>query len=323
MEAQSSSEVLDSKRAAQKNEIILCRRIKIENTLQECYKLLERRLERPPSPEEWCAVAGFKTTQELMDNLEAGRQAKSQLVSDNFGLVQSVVRKYVKGARSQMQTHGSRVESTDIVQEGVLGLIHAAEKFDADRGIRFSTYATIWVNSYVGRFMKSSRLVHVPFAVQDLGKKIQSVEKEVLPDGKVESFELNELAEAFNVTITKARSARRSYQQSVVSYDAPIDETHNFIEEYSASESEGEQVTAGDIEAVLRNILSSQEISVLRLRFGLDGEASRSYREISTTLGIGREMSRRICQKSFEKLRNTEAARALMDSCRGEYCDAV
>jgi len=219
MEAQSSSEVLDSKRAAQKNEIILCRRIKIENTLQECYKLLERRLERPPSPEEWCAVAGFKTTQELMDNLEAGRQAKSQLVSDNFGLVQSVVRKYVKGARSQMQTHGSRVESTDIVQEGVLGLIHAAEKFDADRGIRFSTYATIWVNSYVGRFMKSSRLVHVPFAVQDLGKKIQSVEKEVLPDGKVESFELNELAEAFNVTITKARSARRSYQQSVVSYD--------------------------------------------------------------------------------------------------------
>jgi len=222
-----------------------------------------------------------------------------------------------------MQTHGSRVESTDIVQEGVLGLIHAAEKFDADRGIRFSTYATIWVNSYVGRFMKSSRLVHVPFAVQDLGKKIQSVEKEVLPDGKVESFELNELAEAFNVTITKARSARRSYQQSVVSYDAPIDETHNFIEEYSASESEGEQVTAGDIEAVLRNILSSQEISVLRLRFGLDGEASRSYREISTTLGIGREMSRRICQKSFEKLRNTEAARALMDSCRGEYCEAV
>lgn len=302
------------------NEIILSRRIKVESALQECYKLLEQKLERPPSQEEWCDAAGLATTRELMDLVESGRQAKAQIVSNNIGLVHYVVRKYVRSAPSQVQFHGSRVETVDIIQEGTLGLIRAAEKFDPEKGIRFSTLATIWIRHFVGRFMKRSRLVHVPVHIQDLGKKMQSAET-VMPDG--ESMELNELAEVFNVSTTKARSARLSYSSRVISFDANEDDTRSLIEEYSAEtdESMDMRITSSEIEAVLTDILSSQEIAVLRLRFGLDGEASKSYREIAKILGIGREMSRRICKRSFEKIRNTDTARALRDSCFGEFCD--
>jgi RNA polymerase primary sigma factor len=244
-----------------------------------------------------------------------GRDAREQLTSANLRLVVAVGKKYI----------GRGLGFLDLIQEGNIGLIRAVEKFDYERGFKFSTYAHWWIRQAITRAIADqARTIRIPVHMIETINRLIRVSRQLLSElGREPTVE--EIAEAMSrgqevvVTPDKVREITKASQQAI-SLDMPIGEEQDqtlgdFVEDTAAmapAEAAANLLLKEQVEAVLDS-LTGRERRVLQLRFGLEDGRARTLEEVGIEFGVSRERIRQIEAKALHKLRHPSRSRKLRD----------
>ncbi len=254
--------------------------------------------ERYPSVSEWAEQVSMPC-RSFKRRLKLGRRAKEKMVQSNLRLVVSIAKKYMNRGLSFQ----------DLIQEGSLGLVRAAEKFDHEKGYKFSTYATWWIRQAITRAIADqSRTIRLPVHLYETISRIKKSTKTLSQElGRKPSEE--EIAERMEMTIEKLRFIAKSAQLPI-SLETPIGKEEDsrlgdFIE--SGTENPDQDVAKNllreDLESVLAT-LSPRERDVLRLRYGLDDGRMKTLEDIGQIFEVTRERIRQIEAKALRKLRH-------------------
>jgi RNA polymerase primary sigma factor len=238
---------------------------------------------------------------ELAQRIERGDlEAKERLVNSNLRLVISNARKY----------QGQELPLLDLIQEGILGLIRAAEKFDHRKGFKFSTYATFWIRESIQRALANrGRAIRIPVHIGQRERKIARAEQTLAAELGRDPTD-QELAAAAGMSSTEVREARAA-AKVVTSLDRPIGESEETsLVSLLASPEDGPEeqldVTVRD-EAISRALegLPEREREVVKLRYGVGGDEPTPLREAGRRLGISTDAVRKLEHKALADLRRS------------------
>ena len=279
-------------------EIELARKIADLLQLEELAAQFESDHGRQPDNKEWATLVDMPPIK-FRRRLMLGRRAKEKMVQSNLRLVVSIAKKYMNRGLSFQ----------DLIQEGSLGLIRAAEKFDHEKGYKFSTYATWWIRQAITRAIADqSRTIRLPVHLYETISRIKKTTKTLSQEfGRKPTEE--EIAESMEMTIEKLRFIAKSAQLPI-SLETPIGKEEDsrlgdFIEAdiENPEQDVAKNLLREDLEGVLAT-LSPRERDVLRLRYGLDDGRMKTLEEIGQIFDVTRERIRQIEAKALRKLRH-------------------
>jgi len=247
---------------------------------------------------------------ELSQRIERGDlAAKDRMINSNLRLVVSVARKY----------QGQGLALGDLVQEGMLGLIRAVEKFDWRKGFKFSTYGTLWIQQAIQRGLQNSaRTIRLPVHIEQRLRKIRGAQRKLTTQlGR--DPEYWELAKATDIPADEIEDLLKA-DQSLSSLDQPVGDdgdsslgdllpTDSEAPEAEAERGESEQLVAEALDA-----LPEREREVVRLRFGVGGAEPTPLRETGRRLGMSAERVRQLEERALNQLAGSEALAGLRDA---------
>lgn len=304
-------------RVTVEQEIELARMIQKGANLEAVRDELAEKIGRELSRLEWANAANL-STKELRRTISSYRQAKHQLVTANLGLVHAVVNQQWPAFQQ------SGISKAELIQEGSLGLIRAAELFDPERGLRFSTYAVVWIkgtlsNSHV------PELVRLPSREKTRWNKIQKAQND-FKDAEGVTPTIEDISSATGLTIAAILNTQRSMQKAktVLSLDMEI-------KTQSRSGGESSSLTAFssdksmqddsdlavrtqlklDVISALAKNLDAREARLVRLRYGLSDGQSRSLAQCAEAMGLSQTRVQQLAKKALDKLRRAVEVESL------------
>lgn len=237
------------------------------------------------------------------------QEAKNALINHNLRLVVSIAKKYM----------GRGLTLSDLIQEGNFGLIKATEKYDVDKGFRFSTYATYWIKQSISRaVMDQTRNIRIPIHVIELISKIKKAERDFQQSYNREPKEAD-VAVALGIDVKKIKEAY-SWMKDTSSLDVVVGDDEDttvgsFIEDESVADSFMNIEDDERKEAVqnILNTLTDREQLIIKNRFGIGMNRAKTLDEIGKELNLSRERVRQIEAAALKKLRNPRRAALLKE----------
>ncbi len=272
---------------------------------------LAKAIERGKESRDELAKGGapVERREELRKNIEDGTRARERLIISNSRLVISVAKKYI----------GRGVPFLDLIQEGNIGLMRAAKKFDYKRGFKFSTYATWWIRQAVTRAIADQgRTIRVPVHMGDQISRLRRVQNQ-LKQRYAREPTMQELAEFLDVPVKKVEEMLKASRRPL-SLEMPIDDEGesmlgDFIEDSDSpapDETASHNLLKEQLDAVLET-LPPREVRVLQLRYGLLDGKTCTLEEVGRKMGVTRERVRQIEAQALRRLRHPGVAITLRE----------
>lgn len=289
-------------------EVELARQVRLLVNAEETRQQLQQQLQRSPSQQEWAEALNFSQVRQFEIWLYQLRAAKRRMIRSNLRLVVSIAKRYLNRGMPFL----------DLIQEGAIGLNRAAEKFDPDKGYKFSTYAYWWIRQAITRTIANdARTIRLPIHVVEKLNKIKKAQRNLKQELQRNPNE-EELALALDITPAQLNQLLQLRRQSL-SLNHRVgkgEETElmDLLEDQQLQLPEdlmNESMLRREIVEVLAEVLTAKEMEVICLRYGIASHQSYTLEEVGNMFNLSRERVRQIQSKAMRKLRRPQVARRL------------